>query len=64
MGDLEAMKKLMPEGTTKSDHSNVIETFVASIFTQTDKDERTCETITKKNAMDFNRCSHFIMLLS
>lgn len=62
--DLEAMKALMPEGTTKQDHATSVENFVASVFTAADKDERTCETITKKNAMDFNRCSHFIMLLS
>ena len=29
-----------------------------------DKEERTCETITKENAKQFNVCSHFIMLLS
>ena len=34
-----------------------------SVFAQTDKDERTCETITKKNAMDFKRCKDFIELL-
>lgn len=64
MTDLEQMKKLMPEGTVKADHKNNVENFVASVFTNTDKEERTCETITKKIAMDFNRCSHFIMLLS
>lgn len=62
--DLEAMKALMPEGTTKADHANSIENFVASVFTMADKEERTCETVSKKNAMDFNRCSHFIMLLT
>ena len=64
MGDLEAMKKALPEGTTKEDHRYVVEQFVTSVFTNTDIEERTCETITKKNASDFNRCSHFIMLLS
>jgi len=54
----------LPEGTTKEDHRYVVENFVTSVFTNTDKEERTCETITKKNAQDFNRCSHFIMLLS
>ena len=34
-----------------------------SVFAQTDKEERTCETITKKNAMDFKRCKDFIELL-
>lgn len=64
MGDLEAMKKAMPEGTSKDDHRYVVEQFVTSVFTNTDLEERTCEAITKKNAADFNRCSHFIMLLS
>ena len=64
MSDLEAMKKAMPEGTVKADHRNNVENFVMSVFTNVDKEERTCETITKKHAMDFNRTSHFIMLLS
>ena len=34
-----------------------------SVFAQTDKEERTCETITKKNAMDFKRTGDFIMIL-
>lgn len=64
MGDLEAMKKAMPEGTTKEDHRYIVEQFVTSVFTNTDIEERTIETVTKKQAADFNRCSHFIMLLS
>jgi hypothetical protein len=62
--DLEEMKKGLPEGTTKADHRFAVENFVTSIFTNVEKEERTCETITKKNAMDFNRTSHFIMMLS
>ena len=58
------MKKALPEGSTKEDHRYVVENFVTSAFTNADKEERTCETITKKNAKDFNTCSHFIMLLS
>lgn len=58
------MKKNLPEGTTKAEHRYVIENFVTSVFTNIDKEERTCETITKKNAQDFNRTSHFIILLS
>jgi hypothetical protein len=54
----------MPEGSVKADHANNVENFVAAMFTQTDKEERTDETITKKHAMLFNRASHFIMLLS
>lgn len=64
MGDLEAMKKALPEGTTKAEHRYVVESFTTSVFTNIEKEERTCEEITKKNAQDFNRCSHFIMLLS
>lgn len=62
--DLEQMKKSLPEGTTKADHRFVVENFVTSIFTTVEREERTCEEITKKNAIDFNRTSHFIMLLS
>ena len=40
-----------------------VENFIMSVFAATDKDERTCETITKKNAMDFKRSGDFIMLL-
>jgi hypothetical protein len=64
MTDLENMKKAMPDGTTKADHRNNMENFVSAMFTATEKEERTCETVTKKIAIDFNRCSHFIMLLS
>ena len=35
-----------------------------SVFAKTDSEERTCETVTKKNAIDFNRAGHFINLLS
>jgi Vta1 like len=41
-----------------------VENFVLSVFAKVDKDERTCETITKQNAMDFKRCSDFIGLLN
>lgn len=64
MGDLEQMKKALPEGSSKDDHALYIQTWVAQVFTNTDIEERTCEEITKKIAQDFNRCSHFIMLLS
>lgn len=50
MGLLEEMKKNLPEGTSKEDHRYVVETFIASSFTNADKNERTCETVTKKNA--------------
>ena len=64
MTNLEKMKPNLPEGTSKDDHRYVVENFAAGIFTNADKDERTCETITKKNAVDFNTASHFIMLIS
>ena len=40
-----------------------VENFVMSVFANTDKEERTCEEITKKNAMDFKRAGDFIALL-
>ena len=40
-----------------------VENFVLSVFATTDKEERTCETITKKNAMDFKRTGDFIAIL-
>ena len=61
--DAEEMKKSLPEGTSKAEHAYIVENFVLSQFTMVDKEERTCETITKSNALAFNRCSHFIMLL-
>ena len=50
MGDLETMKKSLPEGTTKEEHRYVVENFVTSVFTHTDMEERTVETIAKKHA--------------
>jgi len=44
----------------KEAQSIYVENFVMSVFARTDSDERTCETITKKNAVDFNRAGHFI----
>ena len=64
MAALEEMKKALPEGTTKDEHRYVVENFVTSNFTNTEKEERTCETITKANAQAFNSSSHFIMLIS
>ena len=60
--DLEAMKKAMGE-VQQDDLKFHVENFVLSVFAQTDKDERTCETITKKNAIDFKRTKDFIELL-
>lgn len=64
MNTLEELKRGLPEGTSKDDHRYVLENFVTSVFTNADKDERTCEIVGKKNAKDFNTSSHFIMLLS
>ena len=62
LGDLEAMKGKMGD-VKQEDLKFHVENFVMSVFAQTDKDERTCETITKKNAMDFKRTGDFIQLL-
>jgi hypothetical protein len=61
--DLEAMKKAMGDAD-KEAQAIYVENFVMSVFAKTDSEERTCETITKKNAIDFNRAGHFINLLS
>ena len=58
------MKGGLPADTTKDEQRYVVEAFVPSAFTNADKDERTCETITKKNAQDFNFCGHMIALMS
>jgi hypothetical protein len=44
----------------KDEMAAQIEQFVLGIFAGCDKEERTCETITKKNALDFNRANHYI----
>jgi hypothetical protein len=33
------------------------------VFAKVDKEERTCETVSKNNAIDFKRCADFILLL-
>ena len=50
--------------TNKEDQKLYVENFALTQFALADADERKCETITKKNAIDFNRCGHFISLLS
>lgn len=62
LGDLEAMKANMGD-VKKDDLKFHVENFIMTVFIQTDKDERTCEEITKKNAMDFKRTQDFIALL-
>lgn len=63
MGDLEKMKNDLG-ATTKEDHKYQVENFILSVFAKTDKEERTCETVTKKIALDFKRCGDFITLLT
>ena len=62
--DLEQMKAAMGGLTDKEDLKAHVENFIMSVFAQTDKEERTVETITKKNAVDFKRSGDFIMLLT
>jgi len=63
LGDLEAMKAAMG-AVEQADLKFHVENFVLSVFAQTDKEERTCETITRKNAADFKRTMDFIALLT
>ena len=63
MDEAEKLKALLPEGSTKADHKASLTNFVTGYFTKVDKDERTCETITKQNAISFQRASHFIDIL-
>lgn len=60
--DLEAMKAAMGD-VAKDDLKYHVENFILSVFASTDKDERTCETITRKHAVDFKRAGDFIALL-
>ena len=63
MQDLETMKKSLGD-VAKDEHKYQVENFVLSVFAKTDKEERTCEEVTKKNAIDFKRCADFIQLLT
>jgi len=63
LGDLEQMKAGMGD-VAKDDLKFHVENFVLSVFAQTDKEERTCETVTKKNAIDFKRTGDFIAVLT
>ncbi len=60
---LETAKQAMGD-IDKNDLKYHVENFVLSVFAKADKEERECETITKKNAMDFKRAGDFIMILS
>lgn len=50
MTNLEAMKKELPPDQGKEQHLEEVGLFVVNCFTNADKTERTCETITKENA--------------
>lgn len=50
-----AMGDIDKEGMVTS-----IENFVLSVFAQADKDERTCETVGKPQAVAFKRSGDFI----
>ena len=63
LGELEKLKKQLGEGS-KEDHAYHVENFVLSYFAKVDKDERTCETVTKLNAVDFKKVSDFIGMLT
>lgn len=51
-------------GLSKDDALVSVENFVLSIFARTDKDERTCEKVTKNNAIAFRRAAHFMDVLT
>lgn len=61
--DLEEMKAALGQGT-KEDHFPQVENFILSVFAKVDKEERTCEKVTKQTAIDFKRCADFIQILS
>ena len=61
--DLEKMKSALGQ-TQKEDHFPQVENFLLSVFAKIDKEERTCERITKNHAVDFKKCSDFIQILS
>jgi hypothetical protein len=62
MGELTDLEKLKQSlgGGTKEEHHYQVENFVLSFFAKVDKEERTCEKITKQNAVDFKKVSDFI----
>ena len=57
--DLETMKQALGS-IPKEDMQVSIENLVLSIFAAADKDERTCETVTKAQAVAFKRAGDFI----
>lgn len=59
LDDLQAMKNAMGD-IDKEGMVTSIENFVLSVFAQADKDERTCETVGKPQAVAFKRSGDFI----
>jgi len=53
------MKNAMGD-INKDDMKIAVENFVLSVFASTDKDERTCETVGKPQAVAFRRSGDFI----
>jgi vacuolar protein sorting-associated protein VTA1 len=60
--DLEKMKAAV-DGTSKEDNKYAVENFILSVFAKLDKEERTCEQVTKEMAINFKKCGDFIALL-
>ena len=61
--DLEVMKKAMGD-VNKDDMQTAVENFVLSIFARADKDDLTCETIGKPQAIAWRRAGHFIDVMT
>ncbi len=61
--DLETMKKEMGD-VNKDDMQTSVENFVISVFARAEKDELTCETIGKVQAVAWRRAGHFIDLIT
>ncbi len=59
LDDLTAMKTSMGD-INRDDMKVAIENFVLSVFASSDKDERTCETVGKNQAIAFKRSGDFI----
>lgn len=63
LGDLETLKQAMGN-LDKEDMKVNLENFVLSVFAAADKDERTCETVGKPQAIGFKRAGDFIVVLT
>ena len=61
--ELETLKGALGQ-TTKEDHFPQVENFILSVFASIDKEERTCEKVTKNIAVNFKKCSDYISMMS